>query len=34
VLVDIFTQGYAVDWAQALPDADLVDLPVSLCCAE
>jgi hypothetical protein len=34
VLVDAFTQGYAVDWARVLPGADLVDLPVSLCCAE
>jgi len=34
VVVDAFTQGYPVDWARVLPDADLVDLPVSLCCAE
>jgi NAD(P)-dependent dehydrogenase (short-subunit alcohol dehydrogenase family) len=34
VIVDAFTQGYAVDWTRVLPRADLVDLPVSLCCAE
>ena len=34
VIIDAFAQGYSVDWALVLPDADLVDLPTSLCCNE
>ncbi|MFI7680021.1 SDR family NAD(P)-dependent oxidoreductase [Actinophytocola sp. NPDC049390] len=34
IVLDAFVQGYPVDWARVLPAADLVDLPVSLCCAE
>lgn len=34
LVLDAFVQGYPVDWALALPDAGLVDLPNSLCCAE
>ncbi len=32
LVLDAFVQGYPVDWTLVLPDADLVDLPTSLCC--
>jgi hypothetical protein len=34
IVVGAHVQGYPVDWAAVLPDADLVDLPTSLRCNE
>lgn len=32
IVVDAHVRGFPVDWAAVLPEADLVDLPTSLCC--